>query len=263
MPLSSVKALTVDVFGTVVDWRSSVVEELNLRAHRKLSSDLSPELRNRLGDLDEDAWARFAQTWRDTYMEFVRSFKPETDPWKTVDEHHHDSLLKLLDAWGLKGLYSDTEIESLSLVWHRLSPWPDSVDGLTRLRDSGKVVLSTLSNGNTALLTDLNDFGGLGFHKLLCAETFHAYKPKPELYLGAARKLGLEPGQVAMVACHMGDLKAARACGLRTIYVERPNEEAWDTEGQEFKEAADWVDLWIRDGEDGLVTMARELLDML
>lgn len=234
-----------------------------LRAYRKLSSDLPNVLKERLENLKEDDWGRFAQDWRDTYVHFVKSFNPETDAWKTIDEHHRDSLVELLEEWGLKDLYTDAEITSLSLVWHRLAPWSDTVDGLRKLQDSGKVVLATLSNGNNELVTDLNDFGDLGFQQLFCAETFRVYKPDPRTYLGAARELGLEPGQVAMVACHMRDLKGAKECGLRTIYVERPREEAWDKEGDEFKGARDWVDLWIAEGEDGLVSMAKNLLDVL
>ncbi|KHN96675.1 haloacid dehalogenase, type II [Metarhizium album ARSEF 1941] len=262
-PLTSIKALAFDVFGTTVDWRSSVTEELTLRAYRKRSASPSPALKDRLDGLDEDDWGRFAQAWREAYIQFVKSFDPERDAWKSIDEHHRDSLVELLEAWGLQGLFTDAEIDSLSLVWHRLVPWPDAVDGLARLRDSGKLVLATLSNGNTGLVRDLNDFGGLGFHRLFCAETFRAYKPRPETYLGAAREMGLEPEQVAMVACHMGDLKAAKACGLKTIYVERPGEEAWDKEGDEFRAARNWVDLWIGEEHAGFVTMADRLLDVL
>lgn len=196
-------------------------------------------------------------------MHFVKTWNAESDAWKTVDEHHRESLAELLETWGLGGLYTDTEMDSLSLVWHRLTPWDDSVDGLVKVRESGKVKLATLSNGNTALIRDLNDFGSLGFQELFCAETFGKYKPHPDTYHGAARKLGLEPEQVAMVACHMGDLHAAKACGLRTIYIERPREEAWDKNGVEFKGARDWVDLWIGEDEDGLVTMSGKLLDIL
>ncbi|OAA42184.1 haloacid dehalogenase, type II [Metarhizium rileyi] len=262
-PLSSIKALTFDVFGTTVDWRSSVTEELTLRAHRKHSSNLPPDLKDRLGRLTEDDWGRFAQAWRDTYIRFVQSFNPERDTWKTIDEHHRDSLVELLESWGLKDLYTDTEIESLSLAWHRLAPWPDTVDGLAKLRDSGQLVLATLSNGNAALMADLDDFGALGFHELFCAETFRAYKPRPETYLGAVAGMGLEPGQVAMVACHMGDLKGAKACGLRTIYVERPREEAWDKQGADFKAAREWVDVWIGEEDGGFVALAERLLEML
>lgn len=268
-PLAQVKALAFDVFGTVVDWRTSVVDELSLRAHRKLlaSSDpghehsLPPDVASRLAAAaaDDSTWPGFAQAWRDSYSAFTASFDPSRDAWKSIDSHHRDSLVALLHDWGLDGLYSDAEIDSLSLVWHRLNPWPDSSDGLRALGSGGKLVTATLSNGNIALLRDLDDFGSLGFRKLLSAEMFRAYKPNPATYLGAAEKLGLEPSQVAMVAAHLGDLKAARACGLRTIYIERPQEEAWDKNGDEYRRAREWVDLWIPEQNDGLLSLARRL----
>ncbi|KND91529.1 hypothetical protein TOPH_03617 [Tolypocladium ophioglossoides CBS 100239] len=262
-PLSCVKALTFDVFGTVVDWRTSVTEELALRAHRKhAATDLSPTLRSRLEGLTPDDWARFAQAWRDSYGAFTRSFDPARDVWKTIDAHHRDSLADLLRGWGLDGLYTDAEVESLSLVWHRLRPWPDAADGLSALGTKGGLTTTTLSNGNIALLRDLDDFGSLGFHRLLSAETFRAYKPNPATYLGAARELGLEPSEVAMVAAHLGDLQAARSCGLRTIYVERPQEEAWGKDDEKYQQAREWVDLWISEQEDGLVSLARRLQDL-
>lgn len=257
-PLANIKALTFDVFGTVVDWRSSVTEELYLRAFRKQSSDLPPNLKARLEALTEEDWGRFAQEWRNTYSAFTRSYDPEKDNWKTVDEHHHDSLKELLQSWDLSGLYTEAELESLSLVWHRLTPWPDAAAGLEEL---GKTLTtSTLSNGNVSLLRDLDDFGSLGFQRILCAETFRAYKPKPAVYLGAARELGCEPAEVAMVAAHLSDLAAARSCGLRTIYVERLREEDWSPDDERYQRARDWVDLWITDkDDDGFVTLAQRL----
>ncbi|KAG5985715.1 hypothetical protein E4U43_005930 [Claviceps pusilla] len=276
-PLSSIKALTFDLFGTTFDWRASVQEELVLRAHRKLSSDAASEvLKRRLRTVTERDWGRFAQEWRNSYLEFVRGFGaadadadggeagPDagTAKWKTVDEHHGESLVRLLDAWHLGDLYSDAEIHSLSLVWHRLRPWADVVDGLARIR-AGGITLAALTNGNRDLVKDLVDFGGLDFDGLFCADTFRVYKPHPGTYLGAARAMGLEPGQVAMVACHMGDLVGARACGLRTIYVERRGEEAMDEEGDEFCEARRWVDLWIGKHEEGFAALADRLLRLV
>ena len=260
-PLSNVKVLTFDVFGTVVNWRRSVTEELSLRAHRKISGNLSEQLKTRLQALSEDDWGRFAQEWRNTYGLFTRSYDPEQHEWKTVDEHYRDSLTHLLKQWGLEGVYTETEIESLSLVWHRLEPWSDSSEGIQQL---GKVLTtSTLSNGNVGLLRDLNDFGNLGFQNLLSAETFRAYKPNPIVYLGAARELGYQPGEVAMVAAHLNDLKSASKCGLRTIYVERPREEAWAEDSEEYRQAKQWVDLWITGAEDGFVTLAQKLKDLV
>ncbi|KAF4983306.1 hypothetical protein FZEAL_1244 [Fusarium zealandicum] len=259
-PLTKVKALTFDVFGTVVDWRSSVTQELTLRAFRKLSSDLPEGLKSRLESLTEDDWGRFAQEWRESYGAFTADFDPEKDSWKTIDQHHHDSLVELLKTWELANLYTSSEIESLSLVWHRLTPWSDSADGVQELGRTLKT--STLSNGNVSLLGDLNDFGNLGFQVLLSAEKFKVYKPNPALYLGAARELGLEPHEVAMVAAHLGDLEGARSCGLRTVYIERPREEDWSKHDENYQRAKEWVDLWITEGEDGLVTLSQKLKEM-
>ncbi|KAG5978824.1 hypothetical protein E4U55_005890 [Claviceps digitariae] len=274
-PLSAIKALTFDLFGTTVDWRTSVQEELVLRAHRKQSSDaISEVLKQRLRTMTERDWSRFAQEWRNSYLEFVKGFDAaEADAdatagagadttWKTIDEHHLESLARLLDAWALGDLYTDAEMQSLSLVWHRLTPWPDVADGLARMR-AGGLKLATLTNGNETLARDLVDFGGLDFHVLFCADTFRLYKPHPGTYLGATRAMGLEPGEVAMVAGHMGDLMAARACGLRTIYVERCAEEAMDKTGDDFCETRKWVDLWIEEHENGFEALADRLLHLV
>ncbi|KAG6006372.1 hypothetical protein E4U21_007103 [Claviceps maximensis] len=263
-PLSAIKALTFDLFGTTVDWRTSVQEELVLRAHRKQSSDTTSDaLKKRLRTMTEQDWSGFAQEWRNSYLEFVRGFDAADayvgTTWKTIDEHHLESLVRLLDAWALHDLYTDVEIQSLSLVWHRLNPWADVVNGLIKMR-AGGIRLATLTNGNEDLVRDLVDFGGLGFDVLFCADTFRLYKPHPGTYLGAARKMSLEPSQVAMVACHMGDLKGARACGLRTIYVERSAEEAMDVKGDDFRGMRKWVDLWIEEHENGFETLAERLL---
>ncbi|KAK2681117.1 HAD hydrolase, subfamily IA [Fusarium oxysporum f. sp. vasinfectum] len=242
-PLSKVKALTFDVFGTVVNWRSSVTDELTLRAYRKTSSGLNQDVKARVQKLTEEDWGRFAQEWRNSY-----------------GEHHHDSLVELLKAWDLADLYSPTEIESLSLVWHRLTPWDDSSDGIHELGKTYKT--STLSNGNVSLLRDLNDFGNLGFQVLLSGEKFGAYKPNPVVYTGAARELGLEPHEVSMVAAHLNDLEAARACGLRTIYVERPQEEAWDKEDERYQKAKEWVDIWITEDDQGFLALAQRLEEL-
>lgn len=260
-PFSKVKALAFDVFGTVVDWRSSVTEEINLRAFRKARSedgDLPENLRMRVQSLTEDDWARFAQEWRTSYGVFCHGFDPARDAWKDVDQHHRDSLVGLLTAWDLTGLFSESEIDSLSLVWHRLRPWPDSADGLAALGQ--RYVTTTLSNGNLSLLRDLDDFGSLGFQKFLSAETFRAYKPNAAVYEGAATELGVEPDEVALVAAHLGDLEAARACGFRTVYVEREREEDWERDGEKVERAKGWVDVWVREDEGGIGGVAEKLL---
>ncbi|KAM0552491.1 hypothetical protein ACHAPJ_007819 [Fusarium lateritium] len=259
-PFSKVKALTFDVFGTVVNWRSSVTEELTLRAFRKRSSNLDQDLRTRIESLTEEDWGRFAQEWRNSYGKFTTGFDPAKDTWKSIDQHHYDSLVELLEAWNLTGLYSPSEVESLSLVWHRLTPWADSSDGVQKLGETYKT--STLSNGNVSLLRDLNDFGNLGFQFLNSSELFGAYKPNPRVYKGAVRELGLEPHEVAMVAAHLNDLEAARSCGLRTVYVARPQEEAWAQDDERYQRAKEWVDIWITEGNEGFVTLAQKLQEL-
>ncbi|GJC85135.1 (S)-2-haloacid dehalogenase 4A [Colletotrichum liriopes] len=257
--LRNLKALTFDVFGTVVDWRTSVVEELTSRAQARLSASpgLPTEQRDRLAAAD---WGRFTQEWRDSYKHFTQSYDPGSAPWKDVDAHHHDSLVALLEAWGLGGVYREEEVRELSLVWHRLRPWGDSASGLRRLGE--KFVTSTLSNGNRALLRDLDSFGGLGFKRLLSSEDWKAYKPNPAVYDGAVKALLGEGGkarEVAMVAAHLGDLMAARGRGMRTVYVERPGEEDWEKGGEAFEDARGWVDVWIGEGEGGFEEAARRL----
>ena len=164
-------------------------------------------------------------------------------------------MIALLKQHGLGKLYNEEEIEKLSKVWHFLEPWKESCEGLQRL--GTKFVTSTLSNGNHSLLRDLNEFGNLRFQLLQSAEDFKAYKPHSSVYQGAAMKLGLETGEVAMVAAHLGDLKYARATGMRTIYVEREGEEGLDLHSDEYAYAKAWVDMWVPKTEDGLVEVAK------
>lgn len=259
--LRNVKALTFDVFGTVVDHRSSVHQELVRRAKEKIASPefstLPGALRARLEAMTDDDWAKFGEEWRISYWEFTRSFVPGKTPWKDIDTHHYDALHELLRKRELTGIYTDDELRSLSLVWHKLKPWDDSAAGIRRL--GTRFVTSTLSNGNRSLLQDLNAYGNLGFRRIISAGDFGAYKPHPNTYLGAVADLGFRPEEVAMVAAHLGDLAGARAVGLRTIYVERPREEAWSPEEERYKEARRWVDLWITESEDGLLEVAKRL----
>ncbi len=204
--LHNVRALVFDVFGTVVDWRSSVIDEL-------------AQLGNSKG-LDRD-WPRFADAWRKDYGERTRRINDGLDEWMLVDEIHRRKLDSLLEEFNVSGL-TCAEVDRLSQVWHRLRPWPDSVAGLTRLKSG--YVIATLSNGNVGLLVNMAKFGGLPWDCILSSQLFGKYKPHPSVYQGAARLLGLRPEQVALVAAHTGDLEGARAAGLRTILVPRPDE---------------------------------------
>jgi 2-haloacid dehalogenase len=259
--LKAIKALTFDVFGTVVDWRSSVIAALSSQAARKTKSpgwaSIPEEARSQVEMLKEEDWGIFAQEWRDMYKVFCHSFVPGVSEWKDIDTHHYDSLFELLKKWDLSGLYSEPEVRELSLVWHRLRPWEDASTGIHEL--GKRFTTSTLSNGNQELLRDLNAFGDLGFRNLISAADFKAYKPSPDVYLGAARELGVQPGEVAMVAAHLGDLRAAKACGMRTVYVERKDEEDWDPGEERYQQAKGWVDLWVSEGEGGFLEIARHL----
>lgn len=254
------KALSFDIFGTVVDWRSTVTEVLVLSAVGKISalqdsSETPPAVRERLVKLRAEDWAQFAQDWRNSYKEFVSSYDPSEDEWMDIDTHHHISLNALLREWGLEGLYTEDEVEDLSKVWHFLDPWKDSAPGLQKL--GTRFITSTLSNGNQSLLKDLNKHGKLGFQKLQSSGDFKAYKPHPSVYKKAAAAMGLQPGEVAMVAAHLGDLKAARDCGFRTIYVERKQEEDWAKDSDQYADAKKWVDLWVSEDEEGFLEVAR------
>ncbi|KAL2073667.1 hypothetical protein VTL71DRAFT_10993 [Oculimacula yallundae] len=254
------KGLTFDVFGTVVNWRDTVTSKLIQSAATKASSasqsaSISPEVRTRLSKLTDDDWAQFAEEWRKTYYKFTLGFVAGKSEWRDIDTHHYLSLIDLLKDWGLEGLYTDAEIRELSLIWHFLDPWKDSSAGIHAL--GKKFITSTLSNGNHSLLKDLQEHGDLGFKMLQSSGDFKAYKPHPSTYNGAAEKMGLKTTEVAMVAAHLNDLKAARECGMRTIYVERKMEEAWSSDSKDFEDAKTWVDVWVKEDEDGFLEVAR------
>ena len=206
LPFGSVKALVFDVFGTVVDWRGSIIRDVEDLARRK--------------NLRVDA-AQFADAWRAGYAPTMNRVRTGELPWTKLDALHRRILDRLLVEFGLTTL-SETEIVALNLVWHRLQPWPDAVGGLTRLKK--KFVLAPLSNGNLSLLTDLARYGGLPWDCILGAELVRHYKPDPEVYRSAADFLDLKPVEVMMVAAHLIDLRAAKAVGLKTAFVPRPLE---------------------------------------
>ncbi|KIW92369.1 haloacid dehalogenase, type II [Cladophialophora bantiana CBS 173.52] len=255
------KALLTDVFGTVVDWRSSVTKYLTLSASEALNSPTSSIPSGVRAAAARISWPEVAQLWRTSYYHFTRTYDPaaaQKDPskFKTVDQHHVEALHKILVDHGLDGLWTDEEVQKISMIWHFLDPWPDSSPGLAKLND--KFETATLSNGNTALLQDLARHGNLPYKHILSGEDFGAYKPHPSVYLGAAKKLGLEPGECALVAAHLGDLKAARGCGYQTIYIERSQEEGWSKEDTEAAKQQGWVDMWISldEGDVGFLEIA-------
>ena len=203
---SEVKALTFDVFGTVVDWYSSIVAE--------------GEKFGDTHDLDID-WTQFALKWRAGYGPAMNKVRHGELPWQNIDALHRLILNDLLDEFNITDL-SEADKDHLNRVWHRLNPWPDAVNGLTRLRQ--RYIIATLSNGNVALLTNMAKFGGLPWDCILSAELTGHYKPDPEVYETAAALLGLSPNEIMMVAAHPGDLRASQAVGFHTALVPRPLE---------------------------------------
>src|SRR4051794_12698703 len=181
--ITDVKALVFDVFGTVVDWRSSLIDDFtNWAATRGVTAD----------------WVALVDAWRGAYMASMDEVRKHPERgYVILDVLHRRSLEKLVAQFAISGL-ADADLHYLTMGWHRLHPWPDSVSGLTRLKS--KFIIAPLSNGNVALLTNMAKNAGLPWDLVLSAELFEHYKPDREIYLGAARLLGLKPAQVMMVA---------------------------------------------------------------
>jgi 2-haloacid dehalogenase len=201
-----VKALTFDTFGTVVDYRSTIIAEGEaLGKARRLNVD----------------WPRFADAWRSGYAPAMNRVRTGQLPWTKLDALHRMTLDRLLDEFKIAGL-SEQEIDHFNRVWHRLKPWPDAVSGLTRLKR--KFVIAPLSNGNVSLLTNMAKHAGLPWDCILGAELARHYKPDRETYLTAAELLDLKPAEIMMVAAHQADLAAAHGLGFKTAFVPRPKE---------------------------------------
>jgi 2-haloacid dehalogenase len=219
--IAQVQALLFDVFGTVVDWRGSIIAELTrFGADKGIAAD----------------WAAFTDDWRGLYQPAMEEVRSGRRPWTILDVLHRESLDKLIARYGIAGL-SEEEKDRLNRVWHRLQPWPDAVEGLRRLKS--RYIIGTLSNGNVGLLTRLAKHAGLPWDVILGAETARAYKPLPRAYLASAALLNLEPVQVMLVAAHNGDLAAASAVGLRTGFVPRPQEYG-PHQSRDFKAEGRW-----------------------
>jgi 2-haloacid dehalogenase len=230
--VNGVKALTFDTFGTVVDWRSTIIADFKLFGKLKA--------------LDID-WEAFVDEWKSAYKPGMDAVRKGVWPWTTVDGIYRMKLDEMLPRYGLTQL-SETEKTFLNRVWHRLDPWPDAVAGLVRLKK--QYVVSPLSNGDVSCLTNMAKRAGLPWDVILCAEIFRHYKPDAEVYLGAIAMLGCKPDEVMMVAAHNYDLKNARSHGMRTAFVARPTEygphqdkdfeaeEDWDIVARDFGELA-------------------------
>jgi 2-haloacid dehalogenase len=204
--LANVKALVFDVFGTVVDWRGSVIAE-GMAWGKAIGRNID--------------WVEFADRWRLGYKPTMDKVRKGEIPWTRLDDVHRMILEELLSEFKIDGL-TEEEKKSWTHVWRRLKPWPDSVEGLTRIKK--KYLIAPLSNGNLALMASLAKFGGLPWDAILGAELVRHYKPDREVYVSAHYYLDLKPEEVMMCAAHASDLQAARSNGLRTGFVYRPNE---------------------------------------
>jgi 2-haloacid dehalogenase len=236
--LADVRALAFDVFGTVVDWRSSVILEGQVLSERLA--------------LDVD-WGAFADAWRGGYAPAMDRVRRGELPWMRLDDLHRMTLDRLLDDFGIAEAVSEEDRQHLNHAWHRLDPWPDSVAGMNRLRE--RYILATLSNGNISLLVNMARHAGLPWDCVLSAELCGHYKRDPEVYRMAVDLLDLRPDQLMLVAAHQDDLQAAHREGLRTAFVKRPLEHGpdatpdltvdpcFDLVADDFHDLADRLDL--------------------
>jgi len=227
-----IRALTFDTYGTVVDWRTSVLRELEAFGGRKaLAVD----------------WVRFLDDWKAAYRPGMDKVNRGESPWTTVDAIYRMRLEELLDAYGISSLATE-EIEALARVWWRLHPWPDAVPGLRRLKR--KYIIAPLSNASFIGMVELARSADLPWDCVITAENARCYKPRPAVYRTAIDLLGLAPGEVMMVAAHNYDLAAARGEGMATAFVPRPleygpgqttdlkPESEWDVVAEDFEDLA-------------------------
>ena len=225
-----VHALTCDTYGTIVDWRGSILDELRAFGQaRGLHLD----------------WEKFLEEWKSCYRAGMEKVNAGEWPWTTIDAIYRHRLDELFRTYGIGGV-TEQEVEHLNRVWWRLRPWPDSVAGLTRLR--ARYIITPLSNASFAGMVHLGRFAHLPWDCILTAENAKRYKPAPEVYRLAIELLGLRPGETMMVAAHNYDLAAARSHGMRTAFVPRPTEYG-PAQETDLKPESDW-DVVAKDMED-------------
>jgi 2-haloacid dehalogenase len=223
-------AIVFDTFGTVVDWRTSLIADLTAYG----------QTRGVIAD-----WPALVDAWRQAYAPSMNRVRSGELPWTKLDDLHRASLDRLIAEHGIRGLTEDDR-RHITLGWHRLLPWPDAVPGLTRLKR--RFIIGPLSNGTVALLTNLAKFAALPWDVVFGSDLFGHYKPDKETYLGVARLLDLPPGRVMLAAAHNGDLAAAQALGLMTAFFPRPTEYG-PRQDRDREAAGDW-DIVARDIED-------------
>ncbi len=235
MPTKLPVVIVFDTFGSVVDWRSSLIADLTAYGRQRgVAAD----------------WPALVDAWRASYHPSMDRVRKGELPWTKLDALHRASLDKLVADFGITGL-TEADMVHINLGWHRLNPWPDSVAGLTRLKT--KFVIGPLSNGNVSLLTYMAKHAGLPWDMVFGSDLFMHFKPDPETYLGVAAMMDLEPGQVMLAAAHNNDLANARKCGLMTAFWPRPDEYG-PNQVRDFTADQDW-DVVATDIED----LARQL----
>lgn len=204
--MPKIKAVLFDVFGTVVDYRSTIIRE-----GRQFNKDYALSL----------DWTDIADKWRGRYHPVLKKVLDGEKKWQKLDDLHYEALKEILEEKDITRLSEET-LHHINTVWHRLDPWGDSVPGLLRLKE--KYIISPLSNGNVSLLTNMARHAGLPWDLILSPEMIRSYKPNPEVYRMAARFLDLKPEEILMTAAHQYDLQAAQDLGFQTAYVYRPLE---------------------------------------
>lgn len=229
----SPQALLFDTFGTIVDWRTSLIDELeSFGLERGIAAD----------------WSGLVDAWRGAYAPSMDRVRRGELPWTRLDDLHRATLDRLVEAFGITGL-SEADLCHINRGWHRLHPWPDAVPGLTRLKR--RFIVAPLSNGNVSLLLNMAKHAGLPWDMIFGSDLFQHFKPDRETYLGACGLLDLPPERVMLCAAHNGDLRMARGLGLGTAFIARPTEygphqsrdfaaeEAWDIIAASVEDLAD------------------------
>ncbi len=223
MSLRAVKALLFDTFGTVVDWRGSVT-----RMGERLAAAKGIE------GVD---WEAFARAWRAGYRPGMAPVIAGTRPWTPIDVIHREILEEILVTFSISDHFDDVEKADMTLMWHRLDPWPDAVPGLLRLKRT--YIIGPLSNGATQLLVNMAKRAGIPWDLILSSDITRAYKRDPRAYQAAIAALGMEPHEVMLCAAHNDDLEAAAGQGMRTAYINRPYEYGAD-QTRDFEATSDW-----------------------
>ncbi|MEQ8504714.1 MAG: haloacid dehalogenase type II [Rhodospirillales bacterium] len=221
--LDGVKAVVFDTFGTITDWRGSITRQGEALAKKK--------------GIEGVDWEAFARAWRAGYRPGLHRVISGQRAWTPVDVIHRERLDEILPEFGMGDAFNEQEKDDINLFWHRLSPWPDSIPGLLRLKR--KFLIAPLSNGSLMLLASMAKNAGIPWDFIYSSDMHQAYKRDPEVYRNAVRLLGVKPEEVMMGAAHNDDLEAARKEGLRTAYINRPTEYGTD-QVKDFKATSDW-----------------------